>query len=350
MYTGRLHFQRACIACMFFVLTIPVSWIHAAEQITPVQAKAMIVRFWSSPEGGKLAEKVGLWAAHINSHNKPFFDPREGRIRWGDWRVDPIKQTMLAPSNVRDRLQVSLPADDYRLEGSFVKEGEDYVVKDARVAKVTTIKPEEMKPMLLDFLSSPQSAKLPSWVADSRKLVKSSEVTTISTEGSYSFKIGPWLVDPMFEAVLLVIDSTELNGRIAREDGKYMIKDAVVQEVRMIKPEEAKEMILRYLDNENSHGIKNLLKRQGSDIMKEQEYVKSHNLSLSKARPTTMYADPSVRYEMGTRQYFGPSWSVNPVTHDYRYSIGLTYLIGVFAWENDKYTMYELYPMWVVAK
>jgi hypothetical protein len=158
------------------------------EKITPSQAKAMFVRFMQSEDGAKL--RVRFMASPSFT---PFIDPHSGWIRLEQWRVDPVTQTVL------------LPRPTKRIEGSFVKDGAEYVIKDAREVEVSWIKPEEAKVMILRFLSSAEAAKLPAWVAESRKGVEASR--PIKGSPRSQIIVGSWFVDPYVGAVVLPTDT-----------------------------------------------------------------------------------------------------------------------------------------------
>jgi hypothetical protein len=90
--------------------------------ITPEEAKAMILRFLSSAEAGK----IGSWVTDSLAIVEEDCPSRlkSGEITVGPWVVDPVKQT------------VQLAIDRAQLDGSFSNEGDAYAITNVDVTEI----------------------------------------------------------------------------------------------------------------------------------------------------------------------------------------------------------------------
>ena len=115
-----LSVAAACVAASVLALAGQPQPPQPAETITPSQAEAMIARFISSPDGARLGLRKVNDPERLSAIYGPYVDPRDGRIRSREWRVDPVKGTVLWPSM------------NSRVEGSFVNKGGEYVITAAQ--------------------------------------------------------------------------------------------------------------------------------------------------------------------------------------------------------------------------
>ncbi len=295
------------LACVALSPSPLLCGAEAEKNITPDEAKAMIVRFISSPEGAKLGfQNMGSGPASPASTYTPFLDPQSNQIRLQQWRVDPVKRTVIVPSA------------DSQVEGSFVKEGNRYVIKDAREVKVARIKRDEAKAMILRFLSSAETAKLPPWVAQSRKAVEASESDVLSLSESLFGRIdvGPWSVDSYAETVMLPTDYSQLSGICKREGKNYVVGNVVVTEIRRITPAEAKAMILRFISTEQAGTL--------PDLPKLRKIVQNAKPSLGRDGDINLWP-----------------WTINTMTHEVRIIVSSAReLHGVFVKEGGTYSIF----------
>jgi hypothetical protein len=284
-----------------------LDWAQPDQRITPGEAKEMIVRFVSSAEGAKLGFRdIGGGPFRPDSTYTAYFDPRNGLIRLRGWRVDPARRT------------VAVPMGNTEVRGSFVKDRDRFVIKDAREVEVARIKPEAAKAMILRFLSSAQAAALPSWVAESRRDVESSGPSFRTCIGFRADRVilGRWSVDPYMETVVLPTDHAQLSGTVGRDGENYVIKDVAVTEVRRITPPEAKAMILRFISTPQADTLPQLPKLR--------EIVES-------AKPIAL-RDGSI--------CVGP-WAIDSMTQDVHLTVSrFRDLYGVFVKEGETYSIF----------
>ena len=290
------------VACAAALVVTSVGRAQPSGTITPSEAKAMVAEFMSRPDAAKLGLLERDDPARSSAVYGPFVDPHGGRIRFRGWRVDPVKGTVL------------MPFRDWQVQGEFVNKGNGYTIVNARRVEVSRIKPEEAKAMLLDFLSGAEAAKMPPWVAESRKPVEAS-TPRLLFPGS-QIHVGPWRVDPYVGTVVLPTDQAELNGSFEREGEKFVVKDARVREVRRIEPAEVKAMLLRFLATPEAGKF--------GDFVKTRELVEQ--------------SSPTVDPKTG-RIYVGP-WTFDRLTHEFRLAKTFSVYYGLFAKEGDAYTMF----------
>jgi hypothetical protein len=289
-----------CIVCAAFLAWAPLALAQPDQSITPEQAKDMIIRFIKSEEGAKFKCRD-----ISDSKGRLHIDSRTGLIRFHQWQVDPVKRT------------VALPRQKTELRASFGKDGDRFVIKDAREVRVVSgIEPKEAKAMILRFLSSAEGAKLPSWVADSRTGVEASGPAFHRYCVDSRIDVGHWSVYPERGTVLLPTDRAKLTGKIGIDGDDYDIKHVAVAEVRRITPPEAKAMILRFLAS-----------GQAAEVRRE----------LPTLRETVESASPSV-WEDGSIAV-GP-WTIYPMREEVRLIESPFFeRFGVFVKEGEAYSI-----------
>jgi hypothetical protein len=261
----------------------------------------MIARFISSPDGARLGLRKVDDPERLSAIYGPYVDPRDGRIRSREWRVDPVKGTVLWPSM------------NSRVEGSFVNKGGEYVITAARRVDIRQIEAEEAKTMLLSFLSGVEAAKMPAWVRDSRATVEAGK--PFHRIPGDEIVIGPWRVDPRVESVFLPAQDAELNGSFRREGGKYAIENVTLREVHRIGPAEAKAMVLRFLAS--------------AEAQKFGDFVKSREVAENSSAIVLARGEISVG-----------RWIVSPLTQEFQLPFGFGCYYGIFVKEGDLYKMY----------
>jgi hypothetical protein len=87
----------------------------------------------------------------------------------------------------------------------------------------------EAKAMVLAFLDSSEIAKESAWIRASKPIIEKREAVVFE-DGTIAW--GPWNVKPNNGRVQLVADRYFLEGRAARQDGKWRLEDVQVYSIR----------------------------------------------------------------------------------------------------------------------
>jgi len=305
-YIRKTHLISVFFLYLILFFIISNGHTQQSEIITPTQAKEMIVRFLTSSEAAKLELKTE------DTTYGPYIDPLDNKIRWCDWCIDPIKETILEPY-----------FNGYQIEGSFGIINNKYTITDIRKVNITRISFDDAKSMIIGFLSSSQAANLPQWVSESQKNIEKTKSFTLYPGGKMI--VGTWLIDPYLKTVILPVNNAELHGTFQKEGKYYNINNIVIKEVQRIQPSEVIPMILRFLATKDAKII-------SQDIKYHSRNLENNKVSISNLDFQSLWPD-------SCKILLLPSWKINPLTHYFEYrDVNITWY-GRFVKENNIYIM-----------